>query len=142
MEELIASLGRWASGRGPLYLLLAVRIRALIDDGILPPGTSLPPDRALARRLAVGRGTAIPAYELLQQEGKLVRRQGSGTRVAGDGPPAARTTIDGVSNPLLLHILDRPDGVTLLSCAAPLEPPPELAEAYQKAGARLARIRD
>jgi DNA-binding transcriptional MocR family regulator len=142
MDELIGSLGRWASGRGPLYLLLAVRLRALIDDGILPPGTPLPPDRALARRLAVGRGTVIAAYELLQQEGKLVRRQGSGTRVARSGLPATRSTTDGVSNPLLMHILDRPDGVTLLSCAAPLEPPPELAEAYQEAAVRLARIRD
>ncbi|GIH25588.1 putative GntR-family regulatory protein [Acrocarpospora phusangensis] len=140
VERIVAWLGRWASGRGPLYLLLAVRLRALIDDGLLPPGSALPPDRVLARRLAVGRGTVVAAYDLLQQEGRLVRRQGSGTRVADAELPATRQA-DGVANPLLLHVLDPPDGVTLLTCAAPVEPPPELIEAYQAAVQRLSRIR-
>ncbi|GAA0415388.1 GntR family transcriptional regulator [Acrocarpospora corrugata] len=139
-ERMVGLLGRWASGRGPLYLLLAIRLRALIDDGLLPPGSALPPDRVLARRLAVGRGTVVAAYDLLQQEGRLVRRQGSGTRVAEAELPATRAA-DGVTNPLLLHVLDPPDGVTLLTCAAPIEPPPELIEAYQTAILRLSRIR-
>ncbi|WP_084962325.1 PLP-dependent aminotransferase family protein [Thermoactinospora rubra] len=129
-------LGRWASGRGPLYLLLAARLRDLIDDGVLAPGTLLPPDRALARRLAVARGTVVAAYDLLQQEGRVVRRQGSGTRVAASGgavPPK-----DVIPNPLLMHILHPPDGVRLLTCAAPVEPPPVLAEAYHHAARTLA----
>ncbi|WP_433255021.1 PLP-dependent aminotransferase family protein [Streptosporangium sp. CA-135522] len=140
-EQLIARLGRWSSGRGPLYLLLAVRLRALIDDGELPPDTLLPPDRVLARWLAVGRGTVVAAYDQLQQEGKVVRRQGSGTRVCAAEPPAVRDTVDGVVNPLLLHTLTPPDGVILLTCAAPDEPPAVLIEAYQEAAARLARVR-
>ncbi|GAA0983588.1 PLP-dependent aminotransferase family protein [Acrocarpospora macrocephala] len=140
VERIVGWLGRWASGRGPLYLLLAIRLRALIDDGLLPPGSALPPDRVLARRLAVGRGTVVAAYDLLQQEGRLIRRQGSGTRVAEAELPATRAA-DGVSNPLLLHVLDPPDGVTLLTCAAPIEPPPELIEAYQEAIARLSGVR-
>lgn len=138
--DLVGLLGRWAAGRGPLYLLLAARLRALIDDGLLVPGTLLPPDRIFARGLAVGRGTVVSAYDLLQQEGKLVRRQGSGTRVAAAELPATRSTSDRVTDPLLLHILDPPDGVTLLSCAAPLEPPAELIEAYQEAAVRLSRV--
>ncbi|MFD8559843.1 aminotransferase-like domain-containing protein [Streptosporangium canum] len=141
-EQLLAKLGRWSSGRGPLYLLLAVRLRALIDDGELPPDTVLPPDRVLARWLAVGRGTVVAAYDLLQQEGKVVRRQGSGTRVCSADPPALRDlAADGVVNPLLLHLLAPPDGVILLTCAAPDSPPPVLVEAYQEAAARLARVR-
>lgn len=124
-------------GRGPLYLLLAARLRALVDEGALPPGTLLPPDRRLAKALSVGRTTVVAAYDTLRQEGRLVRRQGSGTRVsraalapeaprAGDAPRVAET-----SNPLFLHLLEAPDEVILLSCAAPVEPPPELAEAYR-----------
>ncbi|MGC5011216.1 PLP-dependent aminotransferase family protein [Streptosporangium sp. DT93] len=155
-DELIARLGRWSSGRGPLYVLLAARLRALVDDGELRPGTRLPPDRELARSLAVGRGTVVAAYDLLQQEGRVVRRQGSGTRVcAAQHLPPGIAGVNGGSthgtstgdtggttaNPLLLHLLDPPESVVLLSCAAPEEPPPILAEAYLEAVARLGRIR-
>ncbi|MGN9839690.1 MocR-like transcription factor YczR [Nonomuraea sp. H19] len=142
LDDLVDLLGRWASGRGPLYLLLAVRLRALIDDGVLPPDEPLPPDRVLAKRLAVGRGTVVAAYDLLQQEGRVVRRQGSGTRVAALDLPATRTADGVVANPLLLHILHPPDGVRLLTCAAPQDPPQAMFEAYEEAGARLAGVLD
>ncbi|MDA0635497.1 PLP-dependent aminotransferase family protein [Nonomuraea sp. MCN248] len=141
-DHLVDLLGRWASGRGPLYLLLAARLRALIDDGVLHPGEPLPPDRVLAGRLAVGRGTVVAAYELLQREGRVLRRQGSGTRVAELDLPGLRTSDGVTTNPLLLHILHPPDGAMLLTCAAPDEPPPELAEAYEEAAGRLAGMRD
>jgi DNA-binding transcriptional MocR family regulator len=142
LDDLVDLLGRWASGRGPLYLLLAARLRALIDDGVLAPDVRLPPDRVLARRLAVGRGTVVAAYDLLQQEARVVRRQGSGTRVAALDLPATRAADGVVTNPLLMHILHPPDGVQLLTCAAPDEPPAAMFEAYEEAGARLAGVRD
>src|SRR5690348_8407344 len=46
--EVSERLGRWSSGRGPLHVLLSSRLRQLIDEGELPPGEPLPPDRALA----------------------------------------------------------------------------------------------
>ncbi|WP_043638186.1 PLP-dependent aminotransferase family protein [Nonomuraea candida] len=138
LDDLVDLLGRWASGRGPLYLLLAARLRGLIDDGVLAAGQPLPPDRVLAGRLAVARGTVVAAYDLLQQEGRVVRRQGSGTRVAPMELPATRTA-DGVpANPLLQHILHPPDDVQLLTCAAPHDPPEALTEAYTEAARRLA----
>ncbi|MEV5556511.1 PLP-dependent aminotransferase family protein [Nonomuraea wenchangensis] len=142
LDDLIDLLGRWASGRGPLYLLLAARLRALIDDGVLPPGDPLPPDRVLARRLAVGRGTVVAAYDLLQQEGRVTRRQGSGTRVAALDLPASRTAAGVPANPLLLHLLHPPDGVALLTCAAPDDPPEALREAYEEAARSLSGLRD
>ncbi|MFI8517535.1 PLP-dependent aminotransferase family protein [Streptomyces sp. NPDC085481] len=131
-DELVARLGRWSAGRGPLYLLLAARIRQLADEGLLPPGTPLPPDRRLAAALAVGRTTVVSAYETLRQEGRLVRRQGSGTRVAPAVLAPAEPRVTETSNPMFLHLLDPSgeDGVILLSCAAPAAAPPELAEAY------------
>ncbi|WP_435975112.1 PLP-dependent aminotransferase family protein [Streptomyces sp. Qhu_M48] len=131
LDDLVSRLGRWSAGRGPLYLLLAARLRRLVDEGALPPGTLLPPDRRLAKALAVGRTTVVAAYDALRQEGRLVRRQGSGTRVAPAAlaPEAPRVTE--TSNPLFLHLLEAPDDVILLSCAAPAQPPPELTEAYR-----------
>ncbi|MCF6476085.1 PLP-dependent aminotransferase family protein [Nonomuraea sp. MG754425] len=142
LDDVVDLLGRWASGRGPLYLLLAARVRALIDDGVLAPDEPLPPDRVLARRLAVGRGTVVAAYDLLQQEGRLVRRRGSGTRVAPLDLPATRTADGVAANPLMLHTLHPPDGVQLLTCAAPYDPPPALAEAYAEAAHRLAGLHE
>ncbi|MGH3298548.1 MAG: GntR family transcriptional regulator, partial [Trebonia sp.] len=114
--ELSERLGRWSSGRGPLPLLLAERLRRLIDEGELPPGEPLPPDRGLASALAVGRSTVVAAYDLLSQEGRIVRRQGSGTRVAGAAVGGPRQT---TSEPMFLHLLEPQDGVIPLACAAP-----------------------
>jgi DNA-binding transcriptional MocR family regulator len=136
--ELAERLGRWSSGRGPLHVLLAARLRRLIDEGELPPGAPLPPDRALALALAVGRSTVIAAYDLLRQDGRIVRRQGSGTRVAGTqagGPGGVRHT---TSAPIFLNLLEPRDGVIPLACAAPDRPPPELAEAYARVAPALA----
>jgi DNA-binding transcriptional MocR family regulator len=127
--EVVDRLGRWSAGRGSLYALLAGRIRTLIDDGELPPGTRLPPDRALASALAVGRSTVVAAYDQLAVEGRIVRRQGSGTRVAGPASTSPRPT---TAAPAFLHLLEPRDGVILLACAAPDTPPPELVEAYTR----------
>lgn len=133
--NLVERLGRWSSGRGPLYVLLAARLRTLIDEGELPPGALLPADRVLASALAVGRTTVVAAYERLAVEGRIVRRQGSGTRVAGEETPPTRATTDA---PSFLHLLEPRDGVILLACAAPDAPPPELVEAYEKTLPQLA----
>lgn len=114
-------LGRWSAGRGPLYTLLAAGLRRLIDDGELSPGAPLPPDRALAAALAVGRSTVVAAYDLLHDEGRIVRRQGSGTRVAGTpqvDPPGT------TSEPMFLDLLEPRSDVISLACAAPDRPPP------------------
>ncbi|NGN65768.1 PLP-dependent aminotransferase family protein [Streptomyces sp. A7024] len=130
MDHLVGALGLWSTGRGPLYLLLARRIRELIDEGRLRPGALLPPERALAAALAVGRTTVVGAYGTLRAEGRIVRRQGSGTRVA----EAALVPGDvaETDNPIFLHLLQPPAGVILLSCAAPDGPPPELRAAYAR----------
>jgi DNA-binding transcriptional MocR family regulator len=127
--ELGERLGRWSSGRGPLPVLLAARLRRLIDEGELAPGEPLPPDRILASALAVGRSTVVGAYDLLRYDGRIVRRQGSGTRVTGSAPDRAHQT---TSAPIFLHLLEPPDGVIPLACAAPDRPPPEVADAYAR----------
>ncbi len=137
--EVVERLGRWSSGRGPLYVLLAARLRRLIDDGELPPGVLLPPDRALAGALAVGRTTVVGAYELLRSEGRITRRQGSGTRVAGT--PTSGAIENAPVDPIFLDSLEsRDDDVLLAICAAPGDPPPQVAEAYARIVPELSRI--
>ena len=137
-DRLVAQLGRWSAARGPLYLLLADRLRQLIDAGQLPPYAALPPDRVLAGLLAVGRSTVVAAYDHLRQEGKLQRHQGRGTWVAPAVLSGVRPPVTASANPLFVNYLEPMDGVLSLACTAPSGPPPELAAAYQRAVARLA----
>ncbi|HEY6892078.1 MAG TPA: PLP-dependent aminotransferase family protein [Solirubrobacter sp.] len=52
----------------------------------LPPGTRLPPTRALATELGVSRGVVVEGYAQLAAEGYLHSRRGGGTFVADGGP--------------------------------------------------------
>jgi DNA-binding GntR family transcriptional regulator len=68
---------------GSRHHALARALRAAIVGGVLPVGARLPPQRELARLLAVGRTTVVSAYNLLLAESLLSARQGSGTWVVG-----------------------------------------------------------
>ena len=138
--ELSDRLGRWAVGRGPIPTLLAARLRRLIDDGDLEPGARLPTDRALSATLAVGRSTVVAAYEQLVAEGRIVRRQGSGTQVAGD--PRHRRPAVPTSAPVFLHLLAPIDGTLMMGCAAPSRPPHEVIDAASEATQALAGLDD
>ena len=82
--DVAALLGDWpARGSGSLAARLAFALRSRILADLLPPGTTLPPERLLAEALAVSRSTLVAAFDFLRSEGLIVSRQGSGTRVAG-----------------------------------------------------------
>ena len=57
-------------------------IRRVIVMGRIPSGARLPSSRALAIDLGVSRGVVVGAYARLADEGLLVSRPGSATRVA------------------------------------------------------------
>ncbi|WP_243095497.1 GntR family transcriptional regulator [Thermus thalpophilus] len=65
---------------GPKYMDLAQRLREEVLQK--PPGAPLPPERALAEAYGVSRDSVRKALDLLEEEGLVVRRQGSGTFVA------------------------------------------------------------
>jgi DNA-binding transcriptional MocR family regulator len=86
--DLVVMLEGWeSSGHGSLPRRLAHGVRLLIDSGVLPSGWRLPPERALARGLAVGRTTVTQALDELRGEGLLTSIQGSGTFVVGPATP-------------------------------------------------------
>lgn len=75
-------------GRGEsLHRQIEAALREGIQRGQLPPGTALPPSRALAEDLGVSRGVVVEAYGQLAAEGYLSSRSGSYTTVAT--PPSA-----------------------------------------------------
>ena len=82
--DLTALLGDWSTARhGSLARRLEHALRSVIDAGIVPDGWRLPPERALAIQLAVGRTTVKLALDALRHDGRLRSRQGSGTFVVG-----------------------------------------------------------
>jgi DNA-binding transcriptional MocR family regulator len=81
-RALVQLLGDWSSSTGPLYRRLAERLQVAVNRGELAPGTRLPPERILARALAVSRTTVVGAYDQLREQAILESRQGSGTWVA------------------------------------------------------------
>lgn len=88
-----ALLGDWpARGSGSLATRLAFALRSRILADLLPPGTTLPPERLLAEALAVSRSTLVAAFDLLRSEGLIVSRQGSGTTITGAPDRAVEPT--------------------------------------------------
>lgn len=81
--------------RGSLAQTLVDRIRALIVDGQLTFGETLPSERALAAELGYSRATIAHAYEQLSSLGYLSREHGSGTRVTLPHHPHTPGSSDG-----------------------------------------------
>jgi DNA-binding transcriptional MocR family regulator len=113
-KELATIVGRWSAGQGPLYHRLAVALRRLIEQGQLRPEALLPPERTLARALAVSRNTVAAAYELLRAEGLIERRQGSGTTVA---PRRYSPSGEYKANAMFLSLLEGSTATIDLTCA-------------------------
>ena len=77
---LIAPLS--AAAGGPLYLQIVDRLKREISEGRLEAGAPLPSFRRLAEELLVSVITVKRAYEELERDGIIYRRQGLGTFVS------------------------------------------------------------
>jgi len=67
----------------PIFGQLVFQVKARIARGELEPGDKLPSVRELAKDLAINPNTVARAYEALESEGVIVRKQGSGCFVTG-----------------------------------------------------------
>ena len=84
-----------AAAPGPLYLQIINSLKREISEGRLPAGSPLPSFRGLAEDLLVSVITVKRAYEELEREGIIYRRQGLGTFVsdrAADRSREVKTT--------------------------------------------------
>ncbi len=75
----------------PIYRQIVDQITYQIASGWLQSGQRLPSVRELARQLPANQNTVLKAYEWLEREGLLIRRQGDGTFVAEGGSPLKLT---------------------------------------------------
>lgn len=75
---------------GTLYQQVVEGVKREITEGRLRPGSALPSFRALAEDLLVSVITVKRAYEELEREGIIYRKQGLRTFVADYGDEAAR----------------------------------------------------
>ncbi|NSC25300.1 GntR family transcriptional regulator [Streptomyces albus subsp. chlorinus] len=97
------------------------RIVAAIDDGTFPPGAKLPPEPELAARLGVSRSGLREVLILLQEDGVITRRQGSGSVV--NQLPAA----PGLERLLPVESLLGPGAVRARRLAVELEEPTDFS---------------
>ena len=74
-----------AAAEGTLYRQIVDRLKREISEGRLKPGAPLPSFRVLAEDLLVSLITVKRAYEELEREGIIFRRQGLGTFVSEQG---------------------------------------------------------
>ena len=97
----------------PRYLAIADELGQAIQNGQLPTGERLPPQRKLAQRLAVTAGTVSHAYAVLEQRGLATARIGDGTYVRA--PEALRAPVDSALPLDLAHNVAIPtdDGLAL-----------------------------
>ena len=73
------------------------RLRRMLDEDLSISDHQLPTERELAETLGVGRRAVRRALEVLESEGRIWRRQGSGTYI-GPAPEKQGPAIDGLSN--------------------------------------------
>jgi DNA-binding FadR family transcriptional regulator len=64
------------------------KLRKMVEEGHFPPGSKLPPERALAAQLGVGRPSLREAIKALNVLEVLESRRGAGTFVKAGQPPA------------------------------------------------------
>ncbi len=72
----------------PLHRQLFAVLRDGILSGVYQPGSALPKEEALCERFGVSRITVRRTLEDLKAEGLIEKRQGRGTFVSPDLPPA------------------------------------------------------
>lgn len=70
--------------KGPLYKAIAEKLEDDIKNGLLTPGTRLPPQRELADFLDINVSTISRAFKLCEQKGLICATVGNGTFVASD----------------------------------------------------------
>ncbi|MBN1173464.1 MAG: GntR family transcriptional regulator [Micromonosporaceae bacterium] len=67
----------------PKYVVIVNTIQERIENGIYPPGSTLPSEAAMMGEFNVSRPTVVRSLELLRQQGWIDAHQGKGRTVIG-----------------------------------------------------------
>lgn len=113
---------------------VARQIQQLIADGALRPGDRLPPERELAERFGVSRGSVRDAIRTLEIVGLVEARQGEGTVVAEVSPET-------LAAPLAQVLVRKRELIAeLLDVRKMLEPPLAARAARRASPAEISRL--
>ena len=73
----------------PLFSQVQRQVKEAVAAGRLQPGDQLASVRELARELTINPNTVVRAYEALERDGVIVRRQGAGCFISARPAPLA-----------------------------------------------------
>lgn len=74
----------------PIYRQIVNQVKYMVASGQIQSGEELPPIRVLAKQLLVTPNTIVKAYDELEREQVVQKRQGSGTYVSDFLSPLAK----------------------------------------------------
>ncbi|AVL53734.1 FadR family transcriptional regulator [Roseobacter denitrificans] len=92
---------------GETVRIIVEKLSVRIESGQYPPESRLPSERALAAELGVSRNTVRDALDVLEANGMLRRRQGSGSFVLPQGQDAPAPGSIGERTGPLDHLIVR-----------------------------------
>jgi GntR family transcriptional regulator len=78
-----------AASAEPLFEQVVFAVKSAVARGTATAGQKLPSVRELARDLGINPNTVVRAYEVLERDGVIVRRQGAGCFLTGGGSDLA-----------------------------------------------------
>ncbi len=73
----------------PIFEQIVFQVKGAVARGEATAGDKLPSVRSLAREIAVNPNTVVRAYEHLERDGLVVRRQGAGCFISEPVEPPA-----------------------------------------------------
>lgn len=79
-----ASIGQVLADRDDVTHLLILRFQQLLGEGLLAPGTKLPPERELAAHFGIARSSLRPALKVLEIMGVITQKVGDGSYLNKD----------------------------------------------------------
>jgi GntR family transcriptional repressor for pyruvate dehydrogenase complex len=83
-KSLLAGSGHVLNDKEDVTQLLILRFQQLLSDGLLSPGTKLPPERELAANFGVARSSLRPALKVLEIMGVITQKVGDGSYLNKD----------------------------------------------------------
>jgi GntR family transcriptional repressor for pyruvate dehydrogenase complex len=83
-KALLSESGHVLNDKEDVTQLLILRFQQLLSEGLLSPGTKLPPERELAASFGVARSSLRPALKVLEIMGVITQKVGDGSYLNKD----------------------------------------------------------
>ena len=127
------------------------KLRQMIASGDFDEEGRMPPERALAAELGVGRRSLRRALDVLEQEGRISRHQGRGTFVQANGNGEVKTTArfaallsaatsQAAPNLAFEYILDHINPLEVIEVRLAIEPAIARVAAFRASQAEINRL--